>query len=157
MNLVIWAGINGNEFWFFFKVRALSFFFQICSWVSWWHIMQRWHIKNNRISNIIYNWCYMMWLSSEIVFLPMPVPQLQVIINVTCPNFSYWHLWCQWNDVWSIISWNFNYVRCSSGTENHFNWIQGGKWPSKKGRPYSVVVLIVSMSNYTDLTPYDNR
>ena len=31
------------------------------------------------------------------------------------------------------------------------------KWQFKKGRPESVVVLIVSMSNYTDLTRYDNR
>ena len=39
----------------------------------------------------------------------------------------------------------------------HFHWLNVGKWPSKKWRPYTVVVLFCSMSNYADLTPSNNR
>ena len=40
--------------------------------------------------------------------------------------------------------------------KNRFHWREGSKWTFKKGRSYRVVVLIVSMSKYTILTPYEN-
>ena len=30
--------------------------------------MQQLHTRNKRISNIIWNWCYMVWFSPEVVF-----------------------------------------------------------------------------------------
>ena len=61
------------------------------------------------------------------------------------------------NDALSIVSWDFNYVRRSIDTEKSFSLNTRWKLPFQKERPYSVVVLIVSMSNYTELTPHDDR
>ena len=35
--------------------------------------MQRWHVRIQPIDDILCNWCYMIWCSSEMVFLPMSV------------------------------------------------------------------------------------
>ena len=40
--------------------------------------------------------------------------------------------------------------------KTRFHSLKGWKWTLKKGRPYHVVLLIVSMSNYTVWTPYKN-
>ena len=97
----------------------------------------------------------MVWFSPEMVSLRMVSFPLQVIITITCSNFSWWYLSCQWNDAQSVISWDFKNLWRSVGTDN-FHWLEGWKWTSKKGRPYRVVVLMVSMSNYTVLTSYEN-
>ena len=50
----------------------------------------------------------MIWFSSEVGFLPMPASQIQVIVTTAHSNCSYWYLRCQWNDAWSVMSWNYN-------------------------------------------------
>ena len=44
--------------------------------------MQQWHIKNKQINDIICKWCYIIWFSPEMDFMPMVEFLLQVIINV---------------------------------------------------------------------------
>ena len=41
--------------------------------------------------------------------------------------------------------------------QNGFHWLQGWKYTFKEGRPYRVMVLMVNMSIYTVLTPYENQ
>ena len=40
--------------------------------------MQHWLIKDKRIRNITCNWCYIIWFSPEMVFLPVSAFQRQV-------------------------------------------------------------------------------
>ena len=56
----------------------------------WWrhHVMQHSHIKNKQINDITRNWCYVIWFSPEMVILAMVAFPLQVIITITCSNFS---------------------------------------------------------------------
>ena len=118
--------------------------------------MQQWHIKNKQINDIICKWCYIIWFSPEMDFMPMVEFLLQVTITITCSNHSWWHLSCQWNDAWSVISCDFKNLWRSIGTEKSFSLTRRLKWTFKKGRSYRSVVLIVSMSNYTVLSPYEN-
>ena len=89
--------------------------------------MQHWHIKNKRSNDIICNWCYVIWFSPEMVFLPTVVFSLLVIITITCSNFSHRYLSCLWNNTWSVISWDFKILRRLTGTGKSFSLTRGLK------------------------------
>ena len=69
-----------------------------------WHIRQQYYTKNKRICGIICNWCYVIWFSPQVVFLPMPAFLLQVIMTTTYSNFTVvglMKLTCSWlHPIW---------------------------------------------------------
>ena len=66
------------------------------------------------------------------------------------PNYNNFDIRCNWNNAWSVMSWNFKNLWLSSGTENIFNLIQAWKWTFKKGRPYSTIANMISTRNFAN-------